>query len=107
MSACSGGGPKPPPPPTGTYFWSESFAEDILVAKLKIPYCNVDADNPNCGTRAPIPVVRAECRGLDEKKGTFTYSRFTCDIRAGFSGNIGGRIAVWPTGPTTFRWEIL
>ena len=95
---------KPPPPTTGTYFWSESFAESVLVAKLKIPYCNIDPGNANCGTRAPIPVRRAECRGLDEKKGTFTYSRFTCESS---TGSAAGRIAVWPTGPTTFRWEIL
>lgn len=75
----------------------------MVFAKVKIPSCNVYPDNPNCGTRAPYRVVSAECRGLDEKQGTFTYSRFTCEIRAGYSGNIGGRIAVWPTGLTTLH----
>ena len=45
--------------------------------------------------------------GWTRKPGTSTYSRFSCDIRAGTSGRIGGRIAVWPTGPTTLRWQII
>ena len=105
MSPCAGVGSSLPP--TGTYFWSESYAEDMVVAKVKIPACNVGGADSTCGTQAAYRVVNAECRGLDEKPGTFTYSRFTCDIRAGYQGRIGGRIGVWPTGPTTLRWSIL
>lgn len=105
MSPCAGVGSSPPP--TGTFFWSESYAEDMVVSKVRIPACNVDGASSTCGTQAPYRVVNAACRGLDEKPGTFTYSRFTCDIRAGYQGRIGGRIAVWPTGPTTLRWQIL
>jgi len=105
MSPCAGTGSSPPT--TGTYFWSESYAEEMIVSKVRIPYCNVYPDDSTCGTQSPFRVVSAACRGLDEKPGTFTYSRFTCDIRAGYQGRIGGRIAVWPTGPTTLRWRIL
>lgn len=105
MSPCAGVGSTPPT--TGTYYWSESYAEDMVVSKVRIPACNVDGAGSTCGTQSPYPVVSAACRGLDEKPGTFTYSRFTCDIRAGYQGRIGGRIAVWPTGPTTLRWRIL
>lgn len=105
MSPCAGVGSTPPT--TGTYFWSESYAEDMVVAKVRIPACNVEAAGSDCGTQAPYRVVSAECRGLDERPGTFTYSRFTCDIRAGYQGRIGGRIAVWPTGQATLRWRIL
>jgi hypothetical protein len=52
-------------------------------------------------------VVSAQCRGLDEKPGTFTYSRFTCDILVGYGGRFRGRIAVWPTGPTTLCWKLI
>jgi hypothetical protein len=105
MSPCSGTGQ--PPPATGTYYWSESYAEEVVVKKVRIPYCNVFPDDPQCRVQSPFPVVDAQCRGLDEKPGTFTYSRFTCDIRVGYYGRISGRIAVWPTGPTTLRWEII
>jgi hypothetical protein len=72
------------PPPTGSYFWSESFAEQIVVSKVRIPYCSVYPEDSNCRTQGPFRVASAECRGLDEKPGTFTYSRFTCEIRAGY-----------------------
>jgi hypothetical protein len=105
MSPCSGVGSSPPP--TGSYYWSESQAEAMVVSKVRIPACNVEGADSTCGTQSAYRVVDASCRGLDEKPGTFTYSRFTCDIRAGYQGRIAGRIAVWPTGPTTLKWRIL
>jgi hypothetical protein len=105
MSPCAGTGSTPPP--TGTYYWSESYAEQMVVNKVKIPACNIEGADSTCGTEAAYRVVSASCRGLDEKPGTFTYSRFECDIRAGYQGRIGGRIAVWPTGATTLKWRIL
>ena len=74
-----------------------------VVSKVRIPYCNVYPEQANCRLEPPFFVNSAECSGLDEKPGTFTYSRFSCNIRAGTSGRIGGKIAVWPTGPTTLR----
>jgi hypothetical protein len=105
MSPCAGTGSAPPP--TGTYYWSESYAEQIVLNKVKIPACNIPGAGSTCGTQSPYLVDSAVCRGLDEKPGTFTYSRFTCDIRVGYQGRIGGRIAVWPTGPTTLKWRII
>lgn len=96
------------PAPTGRWFWTESYAEAMVIKKVRIPGCNVYPENPNCDriAGAPFRLGRAECRGLDEKPGTFTYSRFTCEIVL-YNGQARGRIAVWPTGPTTLRWRIL
>jgi hypothetical protein len=79
----------------------------MVMSKVKIPACNVDGAGSTCGTQAAYRVVRASCRGLDEKPGAFTYSQFERDIRAGYKRRIGGRIVVWPTGPTTLEWRIL
>ena len=80
----------------------------MVVSKVKIPACNVDGRGLDVWDAGRVPGRQLpSCRGLDEKPGTFTYSRFTCDIRAGYQGRIGGRIAVWPTGPTTLKWRIL
>lgn len=105
MSPCGGTGS--PPPTTGSYYWTESYAEEIVVSKVRIPYCNAYPTDPQCRLGSSLRVVSAQCRGLDEKPGTFTFSRFTCDILVGYGGRIRGRIAVWPTGPTTLRWEII
>jgi hypothetical protein len=104
MASCEGKGT--PPPTSGTHYWTESFAEDMVIRKVRIPHCNVYPDDPNCRLGGSFSVISAECRGLDEKPGTFTYSRFTCEIVL-FNRTARGRIAVWPTGPTTFRWEII
>ena len=105
MSPCAGTGSTPPT--TGTYYWSESYAENMVVTKVKIPACNIPGAGSTCGTQSPYLLDSAVCRGLDERPGTFTYSRFTCDIRVGYQGRIGGRIAVWPTGPSTLKWRII
>jgi hypothetical protein len=52
---------------------------------------------------SPFRLRSAECRGLDEKPGTFTYSRLSCEI-VSYDGQARGTIAVRPTSPTTFRW---
>ena len=105
MTQC--GSTPTPPPRTGSYYWTEAEAEAIAVKKIRIPYCNVYPDDPGCSTQGAVGLHSAECRGLDEKPGTFTYSRFTCDVLVGYYGRIRGRLAVWPTGPTTLRWEII
>lgn len=105
MSPCEGKGT--PPPATGTFYWSESYAEQIVISKVRIPYCNAYPDDSQCRLQSPLRVVAAQCRGLDERSGTFTYSRFTCDVAVGYGGRIRGRLAVWPTGSTKLRWQIL
>jgi hypothetical protein len=105
MTPC--GGAAKPPPTAGSYYWTESHAEDVVVTKVRIPYCNLYPADPQCRVLPAQTVVSAQCRGLDEKPGTFTFSRFTCDILAGVGGRFRGRIAVWPTGSTTFRWQII
>lgn len=104
MTTCAGT-PKPPPT-TGSYYWTENHAEAIVLQKVWIPNCVVNPDDPQCRGRNAWGLRSAECRGLDEKPGTFTYSRFTCEIVV-FGVNLRGRIAVWPTGPTTLRWRLL
>jgi hypothetical protein len=105
MSPCEGKGS--PPPTTGTYYWTETYAEQRVLSKVRIPYCNLYPDDAQCRVLPAQGVVDAQCRGLDEKPGTFTYSRFTCDILVGYGGHFRGRIAVWPTGPTTLRWQLI
>jgi hypothetical protein len=106
MTQC-GSTPKPPPV-TGSYYWSERQAEELVVRKVRIPDCNISISSKQGCERDPAwRLHSAECRGLDEKPGTFTYSRFTCDVLIGYYGDIRGRLAVWPTGPTTLRWEIM
>jgi hypothetical protein len=105
MSPCQGIGT--PPPTTGTYYWSESYAEQRVISKVRIPYCNLYPNDSQCRLLPAQGVVDAQCRGLDEKPGTFTYSRFACEILVGYGGKFRGRIAVWPTGPTTLRWQLI
>ena len=80
MAACDRKGSSAPPPKTGSNFWTESQAEDNVISKVRIPYCNIDSADPECTVKAAQGLQIAECRGLDEKPGTFTYSRFTCDV---------------------------
>jgi hypothetical protein len=105
MSPCQGTGVSPPM--TGTHFWSEDYAEKVVRSKVRIPYCNAHPSDSGCRAMPALRVEVAQCRGLDEKRGTFTYSRFTCDILVGYYRDIRGRIAVWPTGGSTLRWEII
>ena len=103
MTPCGG---KSTPLPTGKFYWTETHAEDTLLRKLVIPHCTVYPSDPECRGKVGVGIRSAECRGLDEKPGTFTYSRFTCEVFL-FGINVRGRVAVWPTGPTTFRWQLI
>jgi hypothetical protein len=106
MTQC--GAAPSPPPRTGSYFWTESEAEAMVIRKVLISQCNI-SNTAGCEYARRERVKSAECRGLDEKPGTFTYSRFTCEIVTGSRYYTGarGRIAVWPTGPTAMRWTVL
>ena len=106
MTQC-GSSPKPPPT-TGTYFWTEDEAQARVLRKVRIPACRVQPKAPECETRVGVALESAVCRGLDEKPGTFTFSRFTCDVVTRYYyGKTQGRLAIWPTGPTSLRWEII
>lgn len=95
-----------PFPPTGTFYWSEGQAEAAVVRSVKLLECDVFPDDPNCAAGPPVAAQTAICRGIDELGSTFTYSRFECDVTVG-DGYAKGRIAVYPTGPDTFRWKLI
>jgi hypothetical protein len=104
MTPC--GSAATPIPPTGTYYWSESEAEGLVVKLVKIPYCNAFPSDSGCAGQAPVHLQSATCTGADEKGTTFTYSRFTCEVVI-YGGYAHGRIAVYPTGPQSLRWKLL
>jgi hypothetical protein len=89
--------------------WSESHAEAVVMAKVRIPYCNVYPSSSQCpeGPNAiGFQLQSADCTGAGEYRATFTYTRFTCKIVV-YNGYAKGRIAVYPTGRSTLRWKIL
>jgi hypothetical protein len=93
--------------PTKRYYWPESRAEAFVVAKVKIPACNVYPDDNRCpGWQVSIAVISADCRGASELGTTFRYNRFTCKIIL-YNNDAEGAIAVYVVGPTTFHWKIL
>lgn len=97
-------------PPKTKVYWSENQAEAVITARLHVPNCDVFPDQENCDRQAPWRVSSAKCTGADERNGSFTYSRFSCDIEVD-DGNgapiAQGRIALYPTGTTTFVWKLL
>ena len=52
MAACDRKGSSAPPPKTGSNFWTESQAEDNVISKVRIPYCNIDSADPECTVKA-------------------------------------------------------
>ncbi|HZT15702.1 MAG TPA: hypothetical protein VFA19_07105 [Gaiellaceae bacterium] len=104
MTPC--GSAATPLPRTGTYYWSESQADTFVVKLVRIPYCDAFANDSGCSGEAPLRLQSADCRGVDERGSTFTYSRFECDVVV-YGGYARGRIAVFPTGPASLRWKLL
>jgi hypothetical protein len=92
------------------WYWSESRAEALVVAHVKIPSCAIWPDDPGCdATGRPndtTSVIRADCQGASEYKSSFTYPRFVCKVIT-YNNNAEGRIAVYVVGRTTFHWKIL
>ena len=89
------------------YYWPASRAEAFVVAKVKVPACNVYPEDNRCpGWQVSIAVISADCRGASELGTTFRYNRFTCKIVL-YNDDAEGTIAVYVVGPTTFHWKIL
>jgi hypothetical protein len=78
---------------------ANSYSHGRLTPRVKAVFPYVAGRIPG----SPFRLRSAECRGLDEKPGTFTYSRLSCEI-VSYDGQARGTIAVRPTSPTTFRW---
>jgi|SRR5581483_9138167 len=99
----------------GKWYWSQSKAEALVAAKVHIPMCQIDryATGPTCNNPKPhqpgFAVGSATCEGADERGSSFAYARFSCAITVvdGYGRAIAkGRILVYPSGPTLFRWKI-
>lgn len=94
---------------TRKYYWTRAKAERLVVARVKIQFCDVTPDDPRCangGTIGLTPVIAARCTGASELRQTFTYNRFVCHI-ATYNDNAEGDIAVYVITPTTFHWKLL
>jgi hypothetical protein len=50
---------------------------------------------------------RADCIGSDELGATFKYNRFRCAVVSKYPPYFKVRVAMYVTGPTTFRWMII
>lgn len=105
-------------PPPAKWYWTESHAEELVLAKVRVPFCRVQPNFANdCrnGVRVgrkidAYPVASADCDGGDELKQTFRYERFACsiEIRDYYGRPVAkGHIALHLTGASTFRWELL
>lgn len=93
------------------WYWSETQAEAAVVTKVRLPQCRVYPDDPQCLAHTPhivgFTLGPVDCRGADELRSTFTFNRFSCRVVARYAPKIGGTIAVYVTGPLTFRWKVL
>lgn len=98
------------------WYWTEAHAETAILA-TRLPYCRVYPDDSGkclaTGQRRPgaplgvrIPLVASECKGAGELGQTFRYSRFSCRVLA-YDRQTRLDLAVYVTGPTTFRWAVL
>jgi len=101
-------------PTSSRITWSESKAEMQVAAKV---FFGWQVNNKNWGSYTES-VLSVTCRGVGET-ASFMFSRFDCAIVEGHPGYAfgsqvfpdrpvaKGHIAVYVTGPTTFRWAIL
>jgi hypothetical protein len=104
MTRC---GSQPVPPPSGQkFYWSEDQANAIVVAKVRLPDCVVIPSDTDCAGRTGFALSSADCQGYDELGTSFTFNRFECRVLT-YGGDFEARIAVYVTGPTTFRWKTL
>jgi hypothetical protein len=92
------------------WYWSKPRAEAMVVARVKIPVCDIWSDarcsDPSFRRDVTTPVISADCQGASEYKASFTYNRFTCHIIT-FGSNAQGDIAVYVIGRSTFHWRII
>lgn len=107
MTACGSSQGAAPPSSAKKYYWTESEAEAMVVQKVRLPYCTVWPNDSDCRAQSAWPLEDARCRGIDELGTTFRFNRFTCDVVASYRYKKGGRIAVWVTGLTTLRWQLI
>jgi peptidoglycan/LPS O-acetylase OafA/YrhL len=92
-------------------YWTQSQAETAVIAKVRLPYCRVFPADSACGAGSMrvligIRILSASCVGADELRAMFTYSRFTCDVTT-YGRHAQGHLAVYVTGPGTFRWKTI
>lgn len=102
--------------PVTKWSWTASQAERLVLQKVRIPFCRVFPNENDCANGRPIPgshgtrggyrVASASCVGTDEIGSSFRFPRFSCEVvTAQYPRQ--GHIAVYVTGPTTFRWKII
>jgi len=92
-------------------YWSEAYAEQRVLAKVKILYCKFVPDDPGCVKggrlrRTRFATADVSCLGSTELGTTFKYNRFRCDV-AIFEYQGVARIGVQVTGVSTFVWQVL
>lgn len=98
------------------WYWTQSRAETLVLAKVRLPGCRVSPDPTNCSASgAPLPgrhpigftLGEVRCSGAGELGVSFKYSRFSCEVVSSYPPYFTAEIAVYVTGPNTFRWAII
>ena len=92
------------------WYWSESRADAVVVANVRIPFCRVYPGDNECPVgsmkNVAIRLDSADCSGASEYRSSFTYNRFTCEVVT-YNNGANARIAVYVTGRSTFRWRVI
>ena len=102
-------------------YWTEEKAEAVA-ATIRVHYCIVVPSDPKC---ADYPAFKpkigfytpeeVECRGADELRDTFAFSRFICKFVLGYESResglyvqmASGRLRLDPAGRAKFRWKLV
>jgi hypothetical protein len=99
------------------WYWTQSRAEALVVARVKLPFCRVDPSDPDCAPNGvPRPghpnligfsLGEAQCSGSDELGSSFRYRRFSCRVITPYPPYFRATVAVYVTGAATFQWKLL
>lgn len=103
------------------WYWTEEKAEAVA-ANIHVHFCVVVPSDPKC---ADYPAFKpkigfytpdeVECRGADELRDTFRFSRFICKFVLGYESSqsglyvqmASGRLRLDPAGRAKFRWKLV
>lgn len=99
------------------WYWTESRAEGFVLLKVKLPGCRYAPSPTECTADGkPLPghpnvvgfqLGDAQCTGSNELGQTFKYARFSCRVISAYAPFFRATVAVYVTGPVTFRWKII